>query len=166
VKRTITLAITMVLIGSQLAPGGDRPSSVKQFQFNLRVLKGDPLGSQRTGTLKVVAEPRLITLENRTACFFDGGEIAVSTPDGVEFVQVGRRMEGKASTIKGGKVRLDVTLARTTAGDRTEERIQLHTEASRTITTVRPGEVVKLRWGKGSADKQTWAELSVEEVKP
>ena len=67
---------------------------------------------------------------------------------------------------QNGKIRIDIKLSNTTIGERTEDRIQLHSESTRTMTTVRLGEVVKLRLGKGSAEKQTWAELSVEEVKP
>jgi hypothetical protein len=75
-------------------------------------------------------------------------------------------IEGRPGAVKNGKVRLDITLSNTTIGERTEERFQLHSESTRTITIVRLGEVVKLRWRKGTADKQTWVELSVEEVKP
>ncbi len=72
----------------------------------------------------------------------------------------------KSSTVKRGTIRLDLTLSNTTVGKRTKERIELNSESTRIIATVKLGEVVKLRWGKGTADKQTWAELSVEEIKP
>jgi hypothetical protein len=117
--------------------------------------------------LKVLAEPRLIPLENRPFTFASGGEISV--PDGangVQLVQFGRMIQGKPGAVKGGKVHLDITLSNTTVGEGKEKRTQLHTESTRTITTVRLGEVVKLRWGKGSAERQTWAELSVHEIKP
>jgi hypothetical protein len=165
-KWSITLAVAATMfVGSQVAPGGDKLSTGKQLQFNLLVLEGDPLGSREAGTLKVIAEPRLVTLENRPFSFLSGGEIAVNDGGSVQFVEFGRMIKGKAGTVKDGKVRLDLTLSNTTVGERTEERIQLHTDTSRTITTVRLGEIVKLRWGKGSADRQTWAELSVEEIK-
>jgi hypothetical protein len=166
-KWSIALAIAAAMfVGSQSTLGGDKPSSGKQLLFNLRVCKGDPLGSREAGTLKVEAEPRLLTLENRPFSFVSGGEIAVTDGDSVEFVQSGWMIEGKAGTVKDGKVRLDITLSNTTVEERTEERIQLRTESRRTISAVRLGEVLKLRWGKGSAERQAWVELSVEEVKP
>lgn len=84
----------------------------------------------------------------------------------MRFVPFGWMITGKPGAIKDGKVRLDITLTNTTVGQRNEGRTQLHTESMRTITTIRLGEVLKLRWGKGNADRQAWAELSVEEVKP
>jgi hypothetical protein len=166
-KWSIPLAFAVtLLVGSRGALGTDKPASVKQLQFKLRVFEGDPLGSRKAGTLKVVAEPRLITLENRPFSFVSGGDIAVTDGEGVEFVQVGRKIEGKPGAVKDGKVRLDVTLSNSTVGERTRERIQIRTERTRTITTVRLGKVLKFRWGNGNADKQVWAELSVEEVKP
>ena len=82
----------------------------------------------------------------------------MAVPDGAEamqFVQLGRMIEGKPGAIKGGMGRLDITLSDTTVGEGTDERTQLHTESTRTITTVRLGEVVKLRWGKGSTGRSS-----------
>ena len=155
-----------MLVSSQITAGGDKSPSSKQLLFNVRVFEGDPLGSREAGTLKVSAEPRLVTHENRPFSFMSGGEIAVNDGEGVQLVQVGRMIVGKPGAVKDGKVRLDITLSNTTFGQGNEGRTQLQTESTRTITTIRLGEVLKLRWDKGSADKQAWAELSVEEVKP
>jgi hypothetical protein len=166
-RWSITLAFAAaMLVGSQSMAGGDKPQPSKQLLFNMRVFEGDPLGSREEGTLKILAEPRLVTLENRPISFVSGGEIAVTDGENVQFHQFGWMIEGKPGAVKDGKVRLDLTLSNTTVGERSEERIQLHTESTRTITTTRLGEVVKLRWGKGSHDRQTWVELSVEEVTP
>jgi hypothetical protein len=155
-----------MLVGNQPTAGGDQPPPAKQLQFNVRVFEGDPLGSREAGTLKVLAEPRLVTLENRPFSFVSGGELPITDGESVQHQPFGRMIEGKAGALKDGKVRLDITLSNTTIGERTEDRVQLHSESTRTITTVRLGDIVKLRWGKGSTKKQTWAELSVEEVKP
>lgn len=165
-KWSMTLAAAVLFVSGQGVPGGDNRSSMKQLQFNLRVFEGDPLGSRETGTLKVVAEPRIITLEKRSFSFASGDEVAVTGSDGVQYVQSGQVLEGKPGAVKDGKIQLDITLSNTTVGKRTQGHIQLHTEMSRTITTVRLGEVVKLRWGKGTTDKQAWVELSVAEIKP
>jgi hypothetical protein len=166
-KWFLGLAVAAAMfVGGQGVPGGDKPSGGKQLQFNLRVFEGDPLGSRAAGTLKLLAEPRIVTLEKRSFSFVSGGEVAVTGSDGVQFVQFGRTLKGKPGAVKDGKILLDVTLSDTRVGKRIKEQIQLHTKTSRTITTVRLGEIVKFRWGKGSANKQAWVELSVEEVKP
>jgi hypothetical protein len=167
-RRSIALTLVGVIFACGLSTaGGDRPAPAKQLQFNLVVYEGDPLGSREAGTLKVVAEPRLVTLENRPFAFLHGGEIAVpDSAKAVQFVEFGRRIDGKPGVVEDGKVRLDITLSNTTVGEGTEERRQFHTESTRTLTTVRLGEVLKLRWGKGNADKQAWVELSVVEGKP
>lgn len=163
-RWSIALAFgAAILVATQSKAGGDEPPPSKQLLFNVRVFEGDPLGSQEAGTLKILAEPRIVTLENCPFSFLSGGEIVAS--DG-EYVQFGRRIEGKPGAVEDGKIRLDVTLSNTTVRERTEERVQLNTESMRTITTLKLGEVVKLRWRKGSPDKQAWAELSVEEFKP
>lgn len=166
-KWSMAMALAAVLlVGSQSTAADDKPSPAKQLQLNLRVLEGDPLGSREAGTLKVVADPRILTLENRPASFVSGGEIAVTDGDGMQLIQLGRMVEVKPGAVKDSKVRLDITLSNTTIAERTEERIQVHTESTRMISTVRLGEVVKFRWRKGSADRRVWVELTVEEVKP
>jgi hypothetical protein len=162
----ITLVFpALLLVAGQPAAGGEKQPPARQLQINLVMFEGDPLGSREARTLKVVAEPRLIVLENRPFTFMSGGESPVNDGDSVEFVPFGRAITGKASAVKGGKVRLDITLSETSPAEGTEERLQFHTRSTRTIATVRLGEVVKLRWGKGGSDKQAWVELTVEEVK-
>src|SRR5262249_56015818 len=105
---------------------------------------------------------------NGALAFVCGGEMTVRKGDegnrSVEFVEFGRRIEGTPGTVKDGKVRLDLRLSNTTVGERSEDRVEFYTESTRTLLTVRLGEVVKLRWGKGTADRQVWAELSVHEI--
>ena len=52
-----------------------------------------------------------------------------------------------------------------TAGEKTEQRQQFITTSTRTIAIVKLGEVTNLPWGKPIGEKQTWAKLSVEEIK-
>jgi hypothetical protein len=168
-KWSVTLAFAAaLLVGSQSTAGGDKHSAAKQFQVNLVVFQGDPLGSLEARTLKISDERRLVIRENRPFSYDVSGHV-IEIPDkaeGEQFVQFGRKLEGKAGVVKDGKVRLDITLSNTTFGERTGDSIQLQAESTRTISAVRLGETVKLRWAKGSADRQTWIELSVKEVKP
>jgi hypothetical protein len=165
-STALTFAAAM-FASSQRVAGGDKPPAGRQLQFNLRVFEGNPFCSRGAGTLKILAEPRLVTLEDRPFSFICGSEIAVSKDaSGVQFVQAGLRIDGKPGTIKDGKVRLDVTTSNTRVEEGTEAHKQVHTERTRKIIMMQLGAVVMFRWGKGSADRQRWVELSVEAVKP
>jgi hypothetical protein len=173
-KRSIMLAVAAAVFfggqfalgaDKQVALGGDKPSSEKQLRFNLRLLEGDPLGSPEAGTVKVLTKPLLIACENQPFSFDCGTLVPVTHDGGVQYVKTGQTVKGKPSAVKDGKIDLDVTFSNTTFKGN-PEHFQLQTESTRTTTSLRLGEMVKLRCGKGSADKQTWVELSVEEIKP
>jgi hypothetical protein len=157
----------MILIGGHSTAGGDKHPPDKRLQFKLRAFGGDPLGSREAGTLKVLKEEQSFILEDLPFSFkpsvvFEG---QIEAPSTHELVQLGKVLEGKIGAVKDGKFLLDVTLSNTTIGDR-KDHFQVHTESTRTITTLRLGEVVKLRWRDGSADRQTWVELSIGKNKP
>jgi Flp pilus assembly secretin CpaC len=125
------------------------------------VWEGDPLGNQGEGTLKRVAQPTLVTFDGRPSSFAIGGEIVV--PAGrkkVGFADLGLKMEATANLGDDGKIQLTLTLSCTTLDKNSERRIQLHTEITQTIATVKQGEVVKVRLANQPADKQVWAEVS------
>ncbi len=157
--------VAVALVASQATSGADR-APAKQLTINVRILEGDPLGKQTTGTLKVLADTRLVTVEHRPFSLVSGAENAVDGVAGKEIIPTGRLLEGKGHVMQNGKVRLDITLSSTTMTRQTEECDEFRTASTRTITTVRPGEVLKLRWGKGSAERQAWAEISVAGVNP
>jgi len=158
-------AIAALFVSSNTTIGGDKQVAAK-LQFNVSVYEGDPFGSREAGTIKLRGQPRIVTRENQSGTFISGGELPVPVGnDGIDFVPIGVTGECKAAFAKDGKVRLDLTLSNTTPGDQTAERTQLHTQTTRTITTVKLGEVLKLRCGKADAEKQIWIELSVEKVK-
>ena len=163
-RWVIALAVAVV-VGIQTAPAADKASE-KQLQFNLRVFEGDPLGSVEAGTVKVLAEPCLRAVEGHACRFNSGGEIPLFDGRGIQYVPFGLHVETKAHLIQQGKVHVDITLSNVTVVKRDDEQIQTNSEATRVIATLKLGEVVKLRRGKGSASKQAWVELSVEEAKP
>lgn len=167
-RSMFVLALAAILVvGSTTPAGGDRPAVGRQIQFNLRVFQGDPLGSREAGTLKLLAEPCLVTREGYTCTFATGGEIAVPTATGgVELVTIGLQVEGKPGAVKHGKVYLDLTLSETARAENAGERLRFDTHSTRTITTVKLGETFKLRWGQGTAERQQWVELVVTEVGP
>jgi Flp pilus assembly secretin CpaC len=158
------LAATLIISGHH-AIGGEKQSSDKQVRVNVSIWEGDPLGSEEEGTLKRVAQPTLVTLDGRHSSFMIGGEIVV--PDGrkkVRFADHGVKMEVSPVLVDDGKIELTLTLSNTTLDKNTERRIQLHSESTQAIETVKQGEVVKLRLINRPGDKQLWAEVSAQEV--
>jgi hypothetical protein len=155
-------ALAVALVGPGPSIAGDPLAAPKTLQFNIRVYEGDPLGTPESGTLKVLADTRLVTLENRPASLVMGGELPLAR-DGknIEYVQFGRTLECKPVMARDGKVHVDVNFSNTTVAANTTERIDLHAESARTLTTMKPGESLKLRWPGGTPEKQAWAELTV-----
>jgi hypothetical protein len=111
-------------------------------------------------------DSRVTTLENRPFSVVSGGEMKVAGPKGEQFIEYGRSLAGKPSLVKDSKIRLDITLSNTTVGEKSDERVQLNTESTRTILTVTLGKAVKMRWRAGVGEKQAWAELTVVAVGP
>src|ERR1700677_2411655 len=84
----LTLVVTSVSMTATSLPATDPPKP-RQYQIDLAILMGDPLGSPKKGTIKTLAEPRIVTLEKKQASFISGGEVKVP---GGEFVPQGLRM--------------------------------------------------------------------------
>jgi hypothetical protein len=148
-------------------PAAGRPERQWQAMIHICVLEGDPLGSRDAGTLKVLAEPRLVALEGQTFSFLSGGEQVV--PDGahkVQFLDFGLSIRGTAKPGKeAGTVFLDVRMDNSTIPDQSGDVLRLNSEGTRMLGTFKLGKVVMLRLPKASGERQTWAELVVENVK-
>jgi hypothetical protein len=167
-RCAFVLALAALLLTGGHLVADDKQPSGKQLLFKITVLEGDPLGSREAGTQRSLAEPNLVSLEEQPFRFLAGGELPVPIKGSKElhFVPYGLFIEGKAGEVKDGKVHLDLKLSMSTKPEgRTEEPIQIHTESTQTLTTVKLGEVLKQRVGKGTFDKQLWVELIVEEIK-
>jgi hypothetical protein len=162
-RRCIGLVfVAAMIVGTHAAAAEDNPPPPKLLQFTVRIFEGDPLGSPKAGTLTLLADARLTTLENRSASVATGGEILVR--DVAKPVEIGLRLDLNPRVVKDGKVCVDLTMSHTAVGEKTNDRTQFHTHTTRTITTIKLGEVVKVRWSDGGADKKSWAELSVDKI--
>jgi|SRR6516162_5681397 hypothetical protein len=147
--------------------GEIKPPPAKRLAIKLRVCSGDPLGNEKQSTVKVLAEPHLVTFENKKASFFSGSEFVVpGGAAGIRFMEIGHKVEIKPGAVNGGVVHLDITFTSTTADDPTPERLSLRTESARTIGVYKLGEVIKLPLAPRPADQQEWIEVIVDEVKP
>jgi hypothetical protein len=165
-QSSFFLALYLGVLGASLAEDA-KPQPAKPLSCKMRVCSGDPLGSEKKGTLKVEAEPRLVVPENGTCSFSSGTEVAL--PDGsggIQMVLIGQKVQIKTGAVKGGGFHLDITYSSSTAEDPTPDRIRLRTESARTIGIYKSGEIVKLPLGPRQVDQQEWIEVVVEVIKP
>src|SRR5688500_17591060 len=110
----IGLAFVGVMVGgSRYTAGNDQPSPRTRLHFRLSIYEGDPLGSREAGTLKVLAEPILVTEENQSCSFNSGGEVPVGADGQVQYLPFGRMIKAKPGSVKDGKIPIDITLSNT-----------------------------------------------------
>src|SRR4051794_28591007 len=130
--RSLFPLVAILLICGNPTPAEDRGANPRQLMISVRLCEGDPLGSREAGTLKVLAEPKLITIENRPGSFVVGGHFAVPAGVGnVQYIPTGLRVETTAVILKDDKARLDVTLSFSEAQERTENHFQVQTQSTR-----------------------------------
>lgn len=162
----ITCAAAMLVCGAS-THGESKTAPAKQLRISLRLLEGDPLGSVEAGTVEILSQPQIITLEKQEASMSNGQEILVPSDDGRgEVAQYGVKIAVKPGVVKDGKVRLDITASHSTLESQSKERIEIRTDEARAITTVRLGKVVKVRMDRGDGKRQKWVEVTVAEHKP
>jgi hypothetical protein len=126
------------------------PAGPKQITCHYRLMQGDPLGSLDKGTLKVLAEPTLVTI--------DGQNCSVEVN--------GYQVNCLPLIYPEGKIHLDFDVTRTQTIKQTKERTTVQNVEVKTSRTVRPGKVAKVRLGKTPAGDPVWLEVSAEIVKP
>lgn len=141
----------------------DDPQPGKQLMIKVCAYERDSTRSREKGSLRVLARPCVVTMENSPCCVCVGGQVPIPGSSKLDFVPYGMALEVKPGAVKDGKVQLDVTLTNTTVADQGPECLQLHSESTRIITTVKLGELQKLQVGKVGPERQI--ELSVEEFK-
>lgn len=130
---------------------------VLHYMIDIRVCTGDPLGSKAAGTLKVLAEPKVMTAENRPAFIRAGGTTEI---DG-ELAPVGAEVKATVLSMKGELIRVRLEGAYTTV-EGPEKARSLKTVRSITTREVKAGEMTRFRIGQ-PADA-VWAEATVRPV--
>jgi hypothetical protein len=156
----------MLVVLSTVTVGDAQPSKKvdlpkgKQFEIRMRVCEGDPFGNREAGTLKVVAEPHQIVKGKGLFSFDYRSSVSAG-----QVVSHGQLIEGQLDNFEDNKIRLDISLSHTTLGTSSgEDRAQTMTSITRTVSTIRLGEIVKLRWPNGTAENQSWVEVWVREI--
>lgn len=161
------LALGMAM-GTTAAAEGPR-----QFQIDVSLYAGDPLGSRDAGTLKVLAEPRMVVVGGRGASFHSGGRIAVEDDRGnTRYEAVGTQIEVLPVRTRDGAIWVEVTTSTRevdpglgiTAGGKVVPGFREHSERRALLVTA--GKPVRLRVSAAAPDAQTWVELTVHVVRP
>ena len=138
------------------------------FQLDLKVTERTPAGS------KCLAEPRLITLAGRPACFVSGGQVPVPAAGRrVEIVPVGLRCECTVTPAEDGSLRLEADARMTSvrhADNGATPKFDV-CQVQQVGKNVRPGETVTLRAQETRSEKcglVRWTEvtITVHEVAP
>lgn len=125
----------------------------RKVRIDLSVRTGDPLGSREEGTLKIIAEPCLVTAHKHAAMFLAGGK-QEDNPFGIQFKTTPQiRLDGK--------IQLDCDITETVRGVERGESVKV-----RPMTVLTPGKRVKVRVSSRAATDQTWIELEAKVVEP
>lgn len=152
-----------LLVSLAVAGGVVECTTPRQLRIEVRVLRGDPLGSTADGAVKSLAEPTLSCFNGQTATFLVGGHGGAKGPFGIQ-------LEFCPAVLKNGAVRLGVTTAfstpRETAvafGDEQRTVTAFDTQTRRHERLVKAGEPFRVRIAADSPEVQTWAEVTVRE---
>ncbi len=153
----------------------------KQFSVEIKLYRGDPLGSREDGTLRVLMDAKLRTFSGRPAVCQTGGQLAV--PTGVRwqggepqvtlsYEAVGTMVEVLPIGFGNGKVYVEVNaqvrtpnLARGVKTDAGFVPGFDEQQVRRSVVHL-PGKTVTVRLSAASATDQTWVTVVVTERKP
>jgi Flp pilus assembly secretin CpaC len=166
--RMIAAAVILWAVGSPgFACEGDS-SQAKQLCFRCKIVRIDPASGKQI----VLAEPTLVTLENRAARFVSGGEIPIPTGETgedskPELAQTGIDVRLNARGLRNDRLRVDVTVQVTVQEKTKGDTVRLHTSSLRSVETVRPNQVLHLKLDGGETNPGDQVlEVRVEEYPP
>jgi hypothetical protein len=158
-RRSLWLAIVALGLvpASATVSTGDTPKE-KQYQIDVKVLEGDPLGSREEGTVHPLAQPCIVAVEKQEANVLVGQTVKL---DGEEIL-AGVQIKIIPDRGKEGTIRLNMVFKCTEIVSEKEDSLLLQSNEARYFRTVKPGEVLRLKMGK-SAEGQRWVELTAKE---
>ena len=154
--------VTMMIAGSAAAFAGEKRADERQVTLRVRVLEGDPLGSEKHGTIKVLAEPNLTAMVGKVGTFMAGGQVPIGPKENPEFVPFGLQLTFRVDDFRDDKASLDMTLTATPKPDMTQKLVQIQSESTRVIGKVPLSEMTKVRGFKRTPKLQVWVEVAVE----
>ncbi|MCI0378767.1 MAG: hypothetical protein L0215_14260, partial [Gemmataceae bacterium] len=82
----------------------------KQFVLHLRILEGDPEGSEEAGTIRAYQVPAIPTLSGSPFSWATGGNVPLKLGKTSLPVFVGTRLKGTIQPVTEGKVKVELSL--------------------------------------------------------
>lgn len=166
-KMTLSLiAVTFLLSGDLSGAKPEKQTRVRQVLFHVRVLEGDPLGSREAGTIKVLAEPTIVTTENRefSVNMINGVTVINTDVEPIDSVETGLKIKGNPGKVVDGHFRLDLSVSYTTFDAQVENTTEFTTVGKRIIKTIKLSEMYRFRIGQKNSHstERVWMELSAE----
>ncbi len=143
---------------------GNSSDSPARYLLDVRVCRGDPLGSREEGTVRYLAEPQISTQAGRPAFFVTGkthlDHLGINSP-GSLILDSGVQLELLPVPGPFGLVHLEVGgMYRTPTPDGIAE------QSRRVSRLLAPGHRLRVRLAADSPTEQTWVEVTVREVAP
>ena len=158
------LAITELgSAGSPNEPAKTMPAKVKQYNIQLRVCQGDPLGSKQGGDVHTLSQPTMLTLEGKHGKAMAGQILPGYDPNSDEMVGV--FLHVLPISEEDGTVKLEIGCRIIELVEKQEDRLEMRGFSVRETRTIERGETMKLRVKGTSATNQHWVEATVTEVK-
>lgn len=144
----------LLAVGIVLSMGNRTQAQV--FEIETVMYRGDPSGSRKAGTLKIVSAPTIVSRSGERGSLLVGGSVPIRTPDGVAFVDVGRQVHVIATAVDGGGIKVEAT----------SRHIEVAGKGPQisTAATIQPGGKVRIELGKDPKDL-LWAEITVRKAK-
>ena len=155
-----------VMLALALA-GAVNDRAPRLLQIDIVVCQGDPLGSRVEGTIKYLAEPRMVVAVGRPACFMTGGPSPLD--DELVLNQTAERTRTRIDLVatwdEKGKLRVEVQAAQGETRARLPGQSRFVEQTPGLSRLVAPGEKFRFRIAADSPSSQTWAEVTVTEYR-
>jgi RNA polymerase sigma factor (sigma-70 family) len=124
------------------------PVANRSFQIDLTMTE------VKDGHRKLMATPRLLTLDGREASFLTGGERPVPVGVGnIEFINMGQSVHLMVRSDEGGKICLDMTVSQPTQGVFAVDDVTVETKSVRIIRKVELGQPITAKLKTGDKDQ-------------
>jgi type II secretory pathway component GspD/PulD (secretin) len=139
----------------------DASSKVKQYLIEVKVCRGDPLGTKNT--IEVLSRPAMMVLEGQPAKVMIGQTLVGF--DSVTEDFVGVAIHCRPISEKDGTIRLEIGCQVAELVEQTNDHREIRVLSGRQNREVGRGETFKMRLKGASATDQTWLEGTVKEIR-